>query len=124
MDDRQEIAVAMLERQPFGSFDAQRERRDIRDDHIIDTGRLADQSRLHGGPERYHLIGVQSAMRRAAKQFGSTALDDLRHPRRTAHENHFVQIGAVQPSVSQSAANRQFQPSDNRLRKPVELFAG
>ena len=70
-------------------FDAERERSDVEQQHVFHAA--FENVRLHGGAERDHFIGIQLAMRAAAKIIAH-GFAHKRNARGAADENDFVDL--------------------------------
>ena len=63
MDDGQEVAGPHLRAELLADFDAQRERSDVGDDHVLDAFLPAEQPGLHRGTESDGFIRIEPALR-------------------------------------------------------------
>ena len=99
---------------------AQREGADVRHDQIFDALMPGDQTGLHRGAQRHDLVRIQAVpgllTERAGDQF-----DHGRHARRSADEDDFVNILALQTGIAQDAADRQFDASQDRAGPLFEI---
>ena len=79
----------IFETTPPVNFDAQRERRHIKQQLILNRPRK--NARLHGRAQRHHFIRIQLGMRTRAKQHLDRTTHQ-RNARRTAHQHYFVNL--------------------------------
>ena len=70
-------------------FDAERERRDVEQQCVLDRAR--EDAGLHRGAERHHFVRIELGMGlRAEQRFDGLA--HQRDARRAAHQHHFVDL--------------------------------
>ena len=122
VDDRQEVAGAALGAQFSGDLHAQGKGGHVGDDHVVDRLVAGDEPGLHGRAQGHDLVRVEAVLRLLA-ELGHQALDDGRHARGAADEEHLVDVVDFQAGVAQGAADRQVDPLQDVLGPGLELLA-
>ncbi|EAR53005.1 putative NAD-specific glutamate dehydrogenase encoded in antisense gene pair with dnaKJ [Oceanicola granulosus HTCC2516] len=115
------VAVDQAGEDTAQRLDAERQRRDVEQDHVLDVA-LQDTG-LDGGAERDDLIGVDALVRLLAEELGHF-LDDLGHAGHAADEDDFVDVGGRQAGILERRLAGLHRRLDQVAHEALELGAG
>jgi hypothetical protein len=102
-------------------LDAERQRRDVEQQHVLDVAR--QHAGLNRRADRHHLIGVDALVRLLAEQLLHDLLD-LRHAGHAADQNHFVDLSRRDARVLHRLTARLDRLLHEVIDQRLELGAG
>ncbi|ESP88758.1 putative NAD-specific glutamate dehydrogenase, partial [Candidatus Halobonum tyrrellensis G22] len=106
--------------QPALHLDAERQRRHVQQDEVVDVAR--EHAALDRGAERDRLVGVDVLLGVDVQQFLDLLLD-LRHPGGAADEDHLVDVPLVVAGVLERLLRRADRPVEQVARDRLERRA-
>src|SRR6267142_2917834 len=101
-------------------FDAQRERRDVEEQHVVHAA--VEDVGLDGGAEGDDFVGIQFRMRLAVKKLLDHAADQ-RGARGAANEDNFLNVGRLELGVGESLLERHDRAVHDGANERLEFAA-
>ncbi len=107
-----------------GDFDAERQRRDVEQQHVLGGFRAAAENvGLHGRAQRDHFVGIQIGVRFALEHLFHQGAN-LRDARGAADKHDFVDLFGLEARVFHRLLARADGAVDDGLNQLLVLFAG
>ena len=114
------VGVDELRHHTAQRLDTERQRRNVEQQHILHFAR--QHTTLDGGADSYDLVGVHRLVGRLAEEVGDDLLDGG-DTRRTAHEDHLVDLRSLQTRITQRQLARLDGLADQMVAQLLELGA-